>query len=424
MILRAFKQDIETFQDSSASISISLPQGVVEEKEIKKISFSELSSFGESVSISDEFAVIGEKGDNSNTGSVFIYQKSKNKDEDWVLIKKLTAPDGEIDDNFGQSLSISKDIIVVGSVRDYITSTPEKPGSVYVFQKNKGGENNWGEIKKIIPSDSEPEDHFGIAVSLDGDTLVVGKDDVIMGPPGAAYVFERHYGGTDNWGQIKKLIASDIEDGDYFGHSVSISGDTIVVSSPFDDDEGFNSGSAYIYQRNEGGLDNWGETKKITSPDGNTDDEFGYALSITGANIIISAASSDNWRGSAYIFHQNKGGFNNWGFVQKLIAYDRKLWYWFGTSVCIANDTAIVYSSGNDSAYIFKKNKDDTDNWQLQKKLIPSDYSPENKSGKSSSSGGTETAVSMSSENIVIGRSGGDMYINRGVYIYKNNTGY
>ena len=81
---------------------------------------------------------------------------------------------------------------------------------------------------------------------------------------GSAYIFYRDQGGADNWGQVKKLTASDGAANDYFGFSVSISGDTAIVGAYGDDDNGVNSGSAYIFSRDQGGADNWGEVKKLT----------------------------------------------------------------------------------------------------------------------------------------------------------------
>ncbi len=101
-------------------------------------------------------------------------------------------------------------------------------------------------------------------MAVSGDTAVVGAilEDAGGTSAGAAYVFERNQGGANNWGQVKKLTASDAEDGDYIGEAVAISGDTAIVGAPR-----LGLGFAYVFRRDQGGTDNWGEVKKLTASD-------------------------------------------------------------------------------------------------------------------------------------------------------------
>jgi len=87
-------------------------------------------------------------------------------------------------------------------------------------------------------------------VSISGDTIVVGsyKDDDNGNDSGSAYVFERNEGGANQWGEARKLTASDGAASDWYGVAVSISGDAFVVGAEGDDDKGPNSGSAYVFQ--------------------------------------------------------------------------------------------------------------------------------------------------------------------------------
>jgi len=400
---------LSSTQDILSTGPTPIPQGVIVENEIKKLSH-EHGSFGNAVFSSGEFAVIGAYGDNSGTGSVFIFQRDRGGQNNWGLVKKIIASDGNPEDNFGISVSLNGDTLVIGAVRAVILSAKEKSGAVYIFQKNYGGENNWGEVKKILAPDGYPGDNFGISVSISGNTLVVGNPACIwcnVHPlTDAAYIFERHHGGTDNWGQTKKLIASDGKEGDEYGHSVYTSGDTVVVSAVLDDDEGFNSGSAYIYQRNGGGIGNWGKVKKITATDGSSDDHFGHALSITEDTVVISASYSDSHAGSIYIFRQNNGGHNNWGLVQKLTAFDRTPNTFFGYSVGIEKDSLIVVDAHKDgTAYFFQTNKGDTDSWKLRKLLTPYDFISNNES-KFTYSNLPASTISINSDYAVVGGRG------------------
>ncbi len=118
--------------------------------------------------------------------------------------------------------------------------------------------------KKITASDAAAVDFFGTSVAISGDTVIVGArfEDVPGSSSGSAYVYRRDEGGVDNWGEVMKLTASDAADEDFFGQAVAISGDTAIVGAPLNEDDGDDSGSAYVYQRDLGGSDNWGEVTK------------------------------------------------------------------------------------------------------------------------------------------------------------------
>jgi hypothetical protein len=158
--------------------------------------------------------------------------------------KKLLPPDDPAFDGFGESVSVSGDTIVVGTPFD--DDKGLSSGSAYVFGRNEGGSDNWGFVKKLLASDGAAFDDFGKAVSVNGDTVVVGAwgDDDNGTQSGSAYVFGRDVGGADNWGEVEKLLASDGANGDRFGRAVSISGDAVFVGS-----QGGGSGSAYLFVR-------------------------------------------------------------------------------------------------------------------------------------------------------------------------------
>ena len=156
------------------------------------------------------------------------------------------------------------------------------------------------EQAKLTASDPAAEDAFGGYVSISGDTAVVGSpfDDDGAGNSGSAYVFVRSAG---TWTEQAKLTASDPAAAKQFGRSVSISGDTAVVGSPFDDDAGESSGSAYVFVRS--GTTWMGE--KITASDAAAEDLFGRSVSISGDTAIIGAVGDDDeaeFSGAAYVY--------------------------------------------------------------------------------------------------------------------------
>ena len=277
---------------------------------------------------------------------------------------KLTTDDAAVRDYFGYTVSVDGDTAVIGAHYDGDGGTLS--GSAYVFSRNLGGADNWGQVAKLTASDAAASDFFGISVSVDGDTAVIGayrNDDAGLNS-GSAYVFSRNQGGADNWGQVVKLTASDAAAGDIFGYSVSVDGDTAVIGAVYaNDDGGLSSGSAYVFSRHQGGADNWGQVSKLTADDAARGDSFGNSVSVDGDTAVIGAvADRDAGRlsGSAYVFSRNQGGADNWGQVTKLTASDAAEEDRFGKSVSVDGDTAVIgaYLDGNadsdgGSAYIF-----------------------------------------------------------------------
>lgn len=175
---------------------------------------------------------------------------------------KLTASDGAAADRFGYRVGISGDTAVVGLRYD---NNGVDSGSAYIYVRSGA---NWTEQQKLTASDATPRDFFGEAVAISGDTAIVGAygDDDNVADSGSAYIYERS--GT-TWTEQAKLTASDATSTDLFGSSVAISGDTAIVGAQFDDDDGNNSGSAYIFtfQNNLSPTANAGDDQAIQAGD-------------------------------------------------------------------------------------------------------------------------------------------------------------
>ena len=394
--------------------------------ELKKLTASDAAagdSFGDSVAISGDTAVVGASFDDdggANSGSAYVFQRDQGGVDNWGQLKKLTASDAAAGDYFGYSVAISGDMAVVGADGndDGVTNS----GSAYVFQRDQGSPDNWGELKKLTASDAAANDWFGASVAISGDTAVVGAkyDDDGGNDSGSAYVFQRDQGGVDNWGELKKLIALDAAAYDFFGYSVAISGDTAVVGAYGSYDGGFGSGSAYVFRRDQGGVDNWGQLKKLTASDAAAGDSFSYSVAISGDTAVVGARYDDdggNDSGSAYVFQRDQGGVNNWGELKKLTASDAAAGDWFGASVAISGDTAVVGANGNDdggsisgSAYVFQRDQEGVDNWGELKKLTASDAAVGDFFGVSVAISG-DTAVIAASGNDDGGNGSGSAYV-------------
>jgi len=251
------------------------------------------SNFGFSVSINDDFAVIGAPGDNSTTGAAYVYGRNFGGPDNWALVKKLTASDAVANSEFGSSVSISGDLIIVGAiVDDHGGSSSNDLGAAYIFSRNLGGPENWGQVKKLVASDAQNNDRFGRSVSISGDYAIAGADgeDANGSDAGAAYIFDRNLGGSNNWGQVTKLTASDAAASDVFGYSVSISGSYALVGAPGDNTE---TGAAYSFLRSGS---SWSQkSKTISLFDGDPHDRFGESVSINTDNSVMGAPGDDPW---------------------------------------------------------------------------------------------------------------------------------
>jgi hypothetical protein len=378
-------------------------------------------NFGVSVAIKGEYVMVGAVGDESIRGAAYMYFRNQGGANTWGEIKKLQAPDGAAGDNFGIAVTgnLEADTFVVGAPGDdswrgsaYVYSlwgnnwVREKSiipddsipgdiygyataisgdtlvvgaygfdsgrGAAYVFSRNWGAADNWGQVKKLTASDGAAGAQFGFSVAISGDTIVVGAfgDDDMRG---AAYIFDRNQGGADKWGQVVKLTGDDTESGDWFGTSVATHSDMVVVGTPLLDDL---RGAVYVFERNQGGLDNWGNLTKLTLADGEPLDSFGIALAIYGDTIAVGATGDDNHRGAAYIFTRNQGGPDAWGLVRKVIADDRQEYDYYGWPLDLNGDTILISAYMQRKAYIHTRNQGGADNWgQVVKLTSPHTYS-------------------------------------------------
>ena len=253
-------------------------------------------SFGEAVSISGDTAVIGAYGDDDvalGSGSTYIFTLSGSN---WSQQAKLTAGDAAAYDSFGEAVSISGDTAVIGAPRD--DDGGSNSGSAYIFTRSGS---TWSQQAKLTASDAAANDHFGYSVSISSDTTVVGAywNDDAGSDSGSAYVFTRS-GST--WSQQAKLTASDAAANDLFGGDVSVSGDTAVIGAQGDADAGSSSGSAYVFTRSGS---TWTQRAKLNASDAAASDLFGRAVSISGETALVGAYLNDdagNDSGSAYIF--------------------------------------------------------------------------------------------------------------------------
>ena len=360
--------------------------------------------FGYSVAVDGNTAVIGAyqpsyQDENGITvdlgpGAAYVFTKVSGV---WSQAAKLTASDGDTSDEFGYSVAVDGDTIVVGAHQNDADTNNNDEGAAYVFTKPASG---WDsddddiitETAKLTAFGGAADDEFGISVAVDGDTILVGAHQNDSNK-GAAYIFTK-FGGV--WGnapvsgnhrvETAKLVAADAAADDEFGISVALDGDTAVIGARQDDAR---NGSAYVFTKVSGV---WSQEAKLTASDGAADDEFGISVAVNGDTVVVGARQDDTSNGAAYVFTEVSGV---WKHVAKLTADDGAVNDEFGISVAVEGDTAVIGArqddTSNGSAYVFTK---DSGVWSQRDKLTASDGEAGDRYGYS---------VGVSGDTVVVG---------------------
>jgi len=323
--------------------------------------------FGTSVSLDGDTVLIGAVSDDDNgagSGSAYIFTRSGTT---WTPQTKLLASDGHAGDQFGCFVSLFGDTALIGAMWDDDNGVDS--GSAYVFTRTG---TTWTQQQKLSASDAAAGDWFGSCVSLSGDTALIGAQAYDTGN-GSAYVFTRT--GT-TWTQQAKLLASDGAAGDCFGYMVSIDGNTALIGADYDDDNGVDSGSAYVFTRTG---TTWTQQAKLLASDGAAGDDFsGGGVVLSGDTVIIGAELDDDNgvdSGSAYVFTRTG---TTWTQQAKLLASDGAAGDQFSMfGLALESDTAIIGAWDDDdmgansgSAYVFTRTGI---TWTQQQKLTASD---------------------------------------------------
>ncbi len=295
--------------------------------------------FGFEVDYDGQTLIVGAPGADNGGGALsglsYIY---KHDGSSWVRQATLSPSDGEATARFGYSVGVDGDHAVIGAIFH------SGGGAAYVSRQTSPGV--WSDpVHLTLPPYISGSDQFGIAVAIDGETLVVGSD-YENGQRGAAAVYEWN-SGSSVWDYKEPLTASDAAANDLFGHSVAIDGDTIVVGADLGDCAVGNTGSAYVFVRS-GGL--WSEQDELCPNDpGAAGDNFGARVAISGNTAVVSALTHDagaNNAGAAYVFTQNGV---DWPQQAKLVEPTQVADNNFGQEVEINGDQLAVSAMRGDS---------------------------------------------------------------------------
>ncbi len=293
-----------------------------------------------------------------NTGAVYVFRFDPGTSQ-WIEEQKLTATEPVEQSDFGIYTAVNPvdpNLVIVGAWRD--GENGYTAGSAYIFRFDPET-SFWVQEQKLLASDGTNFDRFGSAVSIWGDVAMVGSwlDDDPVPDTGSVYVFQ-YDPDSGIWNEVQKLIPDEIG---RFGRSVSLQGDTALIGTCCDLEMGFQAGAAYVYRFDPDGSGQWIQEQKLVASDGDDNDIFGWSVSLNGDVALIGAYADEvgplSGAGSAYVFRFNG---SQWVQEQKLTASDPASENWFGWSVSLQGDLAVIgapldddYANASGSGYVF-----------------------------------------------------------------------
>jgi hypothetical protein len=324
--------------------------GWIDQEQLFPLDPGIVDAFGNFVGISGDTIVVGahfEDGGGQDSGAAYVFEFDG---AHWRQVAKLASSELAAYDNFGWSVAVSGDVIVVGANLD--DESGPNSGAAYVFRKPEAGWTDMTETAKLVPTDNAGNDEFGKAVAIDGDVAVVGAHYDVDGQGsmvGSAYVYR--YTGI-GWRQEAKLEASDAAAHDRFGMAVAISGNTAVVGAWGDDDGGSMSGSAYVYERPPTGWTDMTQTAKLTASDATAGDHFGWTVAVD-ANSVVVGAPAHNWDGSGYgsvyVYDEPAGGWTDMTETARYAASDAVHEDDYGYAVAVSGNRLVAGSRWHDT---------------------------------------------------------------------------
>lgn len=278
--------------------------------------------FGCAVSISGDTLVAGASqesfGGYTHAGAAYVFTRVAGQ---WNQQARLQSPAPASSDYFAETVAISGNTAVIGQPSHDRALVFVSSGASWSFQATLSS-----------PSTSA---EFADAVAISEDTVLIGAQRARINGimPGAAYVFVRS---GNVWNLQGTLVASDAAQGDYFGHSVALQGDTALVGAPWNDDAGLSSGSAYVFTRSG---TSWAEQQKLTNPSNSPGVEFGKAVALAGDTAVIGQAFTP------IVFTRANG---TWTVDAGLPGGAYKVSIW-------ANTVAEMGDAGNGRIFIFRR---------------------------------------------------------------------
>jgi len=375
---------------SISVFSLTLVFGQYQSRKITASTRESRAEFGTSVAINNEFAAVGASREEVAKGAVYIHRKNGSN---WNFNQKITAPDGVEMAEFGGSIKFGTDFLVISAGRADIDNTI-RAGALYVYDLDSN--NQWNFTKKLTASDYDNDALLGVnptSLAADGNTIVAGAPG-FSSWNGAVYIYEKE---GSNWEETQKITSPESVDYGNFGIGVSLFGDYLVIGA-----SGVNnsSGKIYIYKKNNSG--EWIFHQSLTSSDNFENSYFGNSVSISGNELVVGAYTEvDTGNPSmAYTFKLNDSG--NWEETQKIPSYESSEHTYFAWMCELKNDKLLIssphlYGAEAGRTLLYKKNSQN--NWEFDQELKPTNDVAEDFYGWSLAMNDNEIIVGSARDN-------------------------
>lgn len=334
---------------------------------------SSVPSLGWSLDLDDRTAVFGAPlaeffGPESGFARVFDGESG------WSGAVDLVPPAPAAGERLGSAVAVHGPWIAVGAP----TNSTSLGGSVHLFERNQGGIGAWGWSAQLVGSGAPNVALFGSALDLYGDTLAVGGY-YTDGLRGRVWIFERDPA-SDQWIQTQVISASDSEPLSYFGSAVAVHGDMLLVGATQARGlGGVRTGAAYLYSRNRGGPNAWGEVAKFFANDGELDDRYGSAVALGPATAAIGSPQESGLAYNSGAVYVHSFTAPAWSFAHKLRASDGGFVHQFGGALSLAGDELLVGARGaavRGQAYVFERHHGGLHAWGERERLRPASLQP------------------------------------------------
>jgi FG-GAP repeat len=368
--------------------------------EVRKILGADTAAndtFGEAMVLDGDRLAVGVPRDDSplaDAGSVYLFERNQGGPERWGQVAKLTASDAGSSWHLGAAVALHGDTVASAARAD-------GEGAVYIFERQADGQ--WAETAKISRPPLGPNDTFADSVAIEGDTLFVGSSYYyIEWPVGAVWVYKRHAAGPPRWRLVARLTAENPMPPARFGWTSAVEDGILAVGDPADPEIGSEAGAVHVFEQDGSGA--WVVVAKLMASDGVYADRLGHSVAVSGSTVVAGAPGSGT-AGAAYVFERDETGA--WAEAAKLTASDAGVGDYFGGSVAISGDLVVVgaehaedqwasswgapWGAPYGAAYLFQRQADGS--WVEIAKLKASDGAYLDNFGQSVAAGPATTIV-------------------------------
>ncbi len=302
-----------------------------------------LTGFGAAVAVGEREVLIAEPLNVRKSGVIYVYRRDRAGS--WAEAQRLTASDASLGDRFGRAMAVDGATLIVGA-----TSRDSSLGGAYVFQRDASG--RWAETQRLAASDGVRPDALGRMAALAGDLVAIAAWGHNKSA-GAVYLFRRD-ARSGRWTEQAKLVASDAKDNDFFGSSIAIDGDRILVGAA---QRNQRAGGAYLFQLDPAS-GSWKEVAKLEPQTAQPSSQFGATVALRGDEALIAAPGMDRFMGTIFVFKRDAEA-GRWTEAGRLNPFDASGFTGFGQTLAMAGSELWVGAPGaQESGRIYRLRRD------------------------------------------------------------------